>query len=62
MNPTIQDLMAQIIIGLPIPPPPIEPLKMEVTMQIYEEMEKRQREVAKGIVEEPECHFKDDYF
>lgn len=31
-------------------------------MQISEEMEKRQREAAKGIMEEPKDPFKDDYF
>lgn len=31
-------------------------------MKISKEMEKFQREVSKGIVEDPEDTFKDDYF
>lgn len=32
MNPTVQALMAQIVVILPFPPQPIEPPKMEATM------------------------------
>lgn len=43
LNLIVQALMAQIIVGLPVPPPTIEPPRMETTMQISKEMEKRQR-------------------
>lgn len=40
LNPVVQVVMSQNVVGLPIPPPPTEPPKMEATMQISEEMEK----------------------
>lgn len=46
MNPTMQVVMAQALAGLPIPPL-TKPPKMEATMQILEEMERRQKEAAK---------------
>lgn len=62
LNPATQVMKAQIIVGLPVPPPPTKPPKMEVTMQISKEMEKQQKEASKGIVEEPKDPFKEKYF
>lgn len=52
MNPTIQATLAQIVVSLPIHTPPIEPLEMKATMEIWEDLKIWESEATKEIEEE----------
>lgn len=56
MNPVVQVSLAQVTMSLSVPPPLTKPPKMETTMQISEELERQERDIAKEMEEEP-----DDY-
>lgn len=60
INLVVQATMAQVVVGLPIPPLTKSP-KMEATMQISKEMVRQQREATKGVDEEFKDPFRDDY-
>lgn len=66
VDPKVQTLMAQLAVTFPLPPPPTKPQKMEVTMQIFEVMErlsaKQPKEDVKDIAEELEDSNWDEYF
>lgn len=66
LNPQVKLLMTQIVLALSILPPPIEPPKMEATMQICEEMERLSGEQSKetmvDVIDEPEDSNYDDYY